>query len=453
MERRPFRKNEERSWEPHPVPQWETMDPGVVARSWALRVLFRWLKNGEFPDTNFNKMNIPSEVRGFTMDLVYTTVRWHRYLDAAMKLLVERRPSWDAETAVLLGLCQLLKMPDIPPFAAIHATVEAAKVIGNRRTPVGLINAALRNADRYRKDLLEELEKAPAAIRMSHPDELVDRWTALWGAAKAEAICAWDNQPADVVLLTLPGGPSAEEIANTLRLDGAETEPLAAFPEVALKLSHGRRVEELPGFLRGDFTVQDPSTLAAVEMMDVKPGLRVLDACAAPGGKAARMARLLQGKGSLVAMELHQDRIRSLEETLRRTVPESLGGVVEVRVGDASKETLEALGGPFDRILLDVPCSNTGVLRRRVDARWNKDPDRLIKLRTTQRYILDHAPELLAPGGRIVYSTCSIDEEEGKDQVNAFLSRHPDFQCVEMRLNLPGENGADGAFAAVLERK
>lgn len=388
------------------TPSFDEMDPGVVARVWALRVLFRWLKNGEFPDTNFSRMKIPSEVRGFAMDLVYTTVRWHGYLDAALKLLVERRPTWDAETAVLLGLCQLLKMPDIPTFAVIHATVEAAKVIGNRRTPVGLINAALRNADRYRKDLLKELEGAPLHIRMSHPEALVKRWTKAWGPEKVEAICEWNNRAADVIVLTLPGGPTVGEIGETLRLDGVESEPLADFPEVALKLSHGRRVEELPGFLRGDFTVQDPSTLAAVELLDVKPRMRVLDGCASPGGKAARIARLLGGEGKLVALELHEDRMRTLEATLRRVAPGSLdGAAVELRVGDASKVTAEELGGRFDRILLDVPCSNTGVLRRRVDARWHQDPERLSKMRVSQWHILENAPNLVAEGGRIVYST------------------------------------------------
>lgn len=434
-----------------PTPHSDSNDLGVVARAWAVRILFRWLKNGEFPDTNFDRMGVPPEVRGFTTDLVYTTIRWHGLLDAALKLLIERRPSWDAEAAIVLGLCQLLKMPDIPAYAAIHATVEAAKVVGNRRTPIGLINAALRNADKFHRDLEEELAKAPLNVRVSHPADLVRRWAETWGVERAEAICRWDNEPADVVLVTLPGGPSAPEIAASLVADGIATEPLADFPGTALRLSHGHRVEELPGFQKGEFTVQDPSTLAAVDLLDVRPGLRILDACAAPGGKAARIARTMAGEGQLVAMELHEDRLRSLETTIRRLVPE-MDAFVEVRAGDASQATADALGGAFDRILLDVPCSNTGVLRRRVDARWRLDPERLSKVRVSQRFILDNAANLLAPGGRIVYSTCSIDPRENAEQIDAFLANHPDFHLVESRLNLPGEHGADGSFAAALER-
>ena len=437
-----------------PTPHSDSKAPGVLARAWAIRILFRWLRHGEFPDANLDRLGVPSELRGFTMELVYGTVRWHGLLDAALGLLIERRPPTDAEAALLLGLCQLLKMPSIPAFAAIHATVEAAKIVGNRRTPIGLVNAALRNADRYRADLEEELAKAPPHIRLSHPDDLLARWTAAWGADRAEAICEWDNRPADVVLLTLPGGPTLPVLLERLHSAGIEAEPLPDFPDTAIRIAHGHRVESLPGFQEGDFAVQDPSTLAAVELLDVHPGQRVLDACAAPGGKAARIARLLAAEeppSALVALDLHEDRIGGLEATLRRLVP-GMDRFVRVMAVDAAEADPEALGGPFDRILLDVPCGNSGVLRRRVDARWRQDPERLTRIRAAQRRILDAAPRLLAPGGRIVYSTCSIDPAENSGQIDDFLSRNPSFRCLESRLNLPGDHGADGAFAAALER-
>ena len=511
--RRPFSH-----FSPEPSPDTESRgaDPGVLARVWAIRILFRWLRHGEFPDANLDRMGVPPELRGFTMDLVYGTVRWHGLLDAALGLLVERRPSSEAEAALLLGLFQILKRPDIPTFATIHATVEAAKIVGNRRTPVGLINATLRNADRFRRDLDEELAKAPPHVRLSHPRELLARWTAAWGADRAAAICEWDNAPADVVLLALPGGPTASELLARFQAESIEAEPLPDFPETALRLAHGHRVEELPGFREGDFAIQDPSTLAAVELLDVRPGQRILDACAAPGGKAARIARILCGgcssfsaqgsarstplggcaatplseggetrgtppsergdapkgqggvfraaetpakavsfcgaaKSTLVALDLHEDRLGGLENTLRRLVP-GMDAFVHVMAADAATADADALGGPFDRILLDVPCGNSGVLRRRVDARWRQDPERLARVRASQRRILDNTPRLLAPGGRIVYSTCSIDPSENQEQIDSFLSRTPGFCCRESRLNLPGDHGADGAFAAALER-
>ena len=425
-------------------------DAGVLARAWALRLLFRWLRQGQFPDANLERLGVPAEVRAFTMDLVYATVRWHGLLDAALRLLVRRRPTPDAEAAILLGLCQLLRFPSIPAYAAIHATVEAAKAIGNRRTPVGLVNATLRTADRYAADLREELSRAPLATRLSHPPELVSRWTERWGADRAAAICNWDNEPARAVLLPLPGGPSIAEIADSLRSSGIEAEPLPGYSGDALCLPHGHRVDDLPGFREGLFTVQDPATLAATDLLDVRPGQRVLDACAAPGGKAARLARTLGPGSRLVALDLHEDRLPALRQTLDRLVPDA-ASLVEVRAADASRVTADDLGGPFDRILLDVPCGNTGVLRRRVDARWRLAPGRMEAVRAAQRAILANAPALLAPGGRIVYSTCSIDAAENESQIDAFLAANPGFHLVASRLNLPGENGCDGAFCAALE--
>ena len=429
----------------------DSRDPGVLARAWAIRVLFRWLRHGEFPDANLDRMDIPGELRGFVTDLVYTTVRWRGLLDAALRLLVERRPPWEAEAALLVGLCQLLKMPGIPAYAAIHATVEATKVVGNRRTPVGLVNAALRNADKFRRDLEKELAGAPPDVRLSHPADLFARWTARWGAAKAEAMCRWDNEPARVTVLTLPQGPAADALLSRFRDAGVAAEPHPGFPSDALVLPHGVRPESLPGFAEGDFAIQDPATLAAVELLDVRPGQRVLDACAAPGGKAARLARLLAGEGRLVALDLHEDRLPRLRETIARLVP-GADAFVEVRAADASTADAASLGGPFDRILLDVPCSNTGVLRRRADARWRLDPARLAAVRTAQAHILANAPVLLAPGGRLVYSTCSVEEAENEAQVAAFLAANPAFRLVESRTNHPGDHDADGAFAALLER-
>lgn len=429
----------------------DSRDPGVLARAWAIRILFRWLRHGEFPDANLERMGVPDELRGFVTDLVYTTARWRGLLDAALRLLVERRPPWEAEAALLVGLCQLLKMPEIPAYAAIHATVEATKVVGNRRTPVGLVNAALRNADHFRRDLDAELANAPLDVRLSHPADLVARWTARWGAAKAEAICRWDNEPASVTVLTLPHGPSADALLARFREAGvADAAPHPGFPADAITLPHGVRPESLPGFAEGDFAIQDPATLASVALLDARPGLRILDACAAPGGKAARIARLLGGEGRLVALDLHEDRLPRLSETIARLVP-SADAFVDVRAADAAAATADELGGPFDRILLDVPCSNTGVLRRRADARWRLDPARLAQVRTAQAHILANAPALLAPGGRIVYSTCSVEEAENEAQIAAFLEANPAFRLVESKTNLPGDNDADGAFAAALE--
>jgi 16S rRNA (cytosine967-C5)-methyltransferase len=337
-------------------------------------------------------------------------------------------------------------LPHIPTYAVVHATIEALKLVGGRRTPIGLVNAVLRDVERNRDRVLATLASRPLAIRASHPDDLVERWTARYGAERAEALCDWNNQPADVTVLTLPQGPDAAALLARLRDAGLVADVHPQCPD-GLVLGHGVRVEELPGFAEGDFAVQDPATLDAVRLLDVRPGQRVLDACASPGGKAARIARMLAGQGRLVALERHADRLQSLHETLERLAH---GTPFEIRQADATEATVRELGGPFDRILLDVPCSNSGVLRRRPDARWRLDPERTRRLTGLQAHLLEHAATLLAPGGKIVYSTCSIDAVENEEQIDRFRHRHPEFLLEATAAHIPP--GTDGAFAAVLAK-
>lgn len=425
------------------------MDEGILSRTEAIRILFRWIRTQEFPGRTIG--GVAPALRGFVMELTYATVRWARLLDAVLEPRLRQRPPAETEAALLLGACQLLKLPEIPGYAAVHATVEALKRIGGRRSPVGLLNAVLRDLDRNRESLLAEIQSWPPALRLSHPDALVEDWTRRWDAARAEAICAWNNQPADVAVLTLPLGPRREEILARFLGAGIVAEPHPECGE-ALLLGHGVRIEELPGFDSGDFAVQDPATLDAVRLLDVQSGQRVLDACAAPGGKAARIARLLGGQGRLLALERHADRLPPLRATLARLAPPPAapGASWEIRTADAATVTPDELGGRFDRILLDVPCSNTGVLRRRPDARWRVDAERTARLLRLQAQLIENAAALLAPGGRIVYSTCSLQRSENEDRVAQFLERHRDFVLLDQVFRAPP--GMDGAFAAALGR-
>ena len=204
---------------------------------------------------------------------------------------------------------------------------------------------------------------------------------------------------------------------------------------------------EVEGFAEGAFIVQDPATAGAVELLDVAPGQSVLDFCAAPGGKTAQIAWRLAGTGRLVAQEVNPKRLVRLKENLARLRLSSVEAM----------QTIPQSPNPpipqFDRVLVDAPCSNTGVLRRRPDARWRWNADHLKQLVALQAQILDAAAPFVAPGGRLVYSTCSNEPEENGEQVAAFLSRHPDFAEVARRKSLPFETGHDGAFACALERR
>lgn len=424
------------------------MDDGVLARIDAIKILRRWMDTDEFPDRMMG--GVPPFRRGFVMDLVYTTLRNVRALDFVLEPLIQREPQEHAMPALLLGACQILKMPDVAEHAAVHATVEALKTLDGEHV-TGFANAVLRNIQRNLVSIKQDLENAPIAVRESHPDEQVERWEKRFGKERTAALCAWDNLPASVTVVTVPQGPTVPELIQSFATVGVTAEPHPGAADYAIIVPHGSHVEELPGFGTGAFSIQDPATTEAVRLLDVKPGLRVLDACAAPGGKSVQIGLRLQGAGLLVSMDCWRDRLPPLEENLARFRLLPLAKVIH---GDARRITVNDLDGrKFDRILLDVPCSNTGVQRRRADSRWRFSAERLQTLNETQLMILENASELLAPGGRIVYSTCSLEEEENESIISEFIRRHPKFQIVDKVFIVPPEKQMDGAFAAALENK
>ena len=378
------------------------------ARRTAAFVVARWLLTKEFPAN----LLPDGPDRAFVQDLVYTAVRRLRPLRRVLGTFVKQWPKGELEALLYVGAAQVLYMDDVPDFAAVNETVAAAKACENPSV-ARVVNGVLRNLVRQRDaiSLGTELESFPSA--------LVRRWTARFGAENAERLAAWHNAPA---------------VTYLAHKDGTFT-----------RLERGRKVSDVPGFATGEFIVQDPGTRLAVELLDPQPGERILDACAAPGGKAVQLA--WRG-ASVTACEVNPRRRARLEENLRRlkldvTVVDSLA---------AETSSLFLLPSSFPKVLVDAPCSNTGVFRRRPDARWNWSAEKLAELVKLQAEILDAAATRVAPGGTLVYSTCSNEPEENAEQVEAFLARHPDFSLRETTESVPFEAGHDGAFAAALVR-
>ena len=376
--------------------------------------------------------------RAFVQDLVYTTVRRFRALRAVLGQFVPKWPKGEMEALLLVGAAQILYMPDVPDFAAVNETVSAAKRCPNKNI-AKVVNAVLRNLIRRREEVEAYLKSAPLAERESFPNGLVKRWVERYGETGAEQLCRWHNEPSDTWLAYQPEAP-----------------------EPFVRLTRGRKVAEVEGYAEGAFIVQDPATAGAVELLDVKPGLKVLDFCAAPGGKTVQIAWRMENTGGnaakgdptrelLVAQEVNPSRRRRLEENLKRV---GLGWVKTVSVlADAVERRVP--GTPpqlFDRVLADVPCSNTGVLRRRPDARWRWTQEHLDELVKLQAEIFARAAAHVAPGGLIVYSTCSNEPEENEGQIAAFLAAHPDFEEVGRKESVPFVSGHDGAFACALKR-
>ncbi len=377
----------------------------------------RWLATGAFaaeiiPD---------SPHRAFVQDLVYTVIRRLRPLRFVLGKLLKTWPKGELEALLYVGAAQILYKPEIPDFAAVHETVEAAKA-SRPESVARVVNATLRSLLRERESLEALLAQESVDVRESCPRALYRRWVARFGEEKAALFAQRNNEPAQTFL---------------------------AFPDGSYKrLEHGVRVADVEGFGEGAFIVQNPATREALSFFEGKAPLRVLDACAAPGGKTVRLAWMGH---KVTACEVNPKRRARLIDNLVRT---KLDKAVEV------VSTLESLQGRrFDGILVDAPCSNTGVLRRRVDARWNWSVEKLNAVVALQREILDATVPLLEDGGFLVYSTCSNEAEENEGQARDFLTRHPAFQLLQAREAFPfddhGEEFWDGAYAAVFtnERK
>lgn len=383
--------------------------------------------------------------RGLCQELVYGIVRWQSTLDWLIARKTGDRPQRPGLRLLLhLGLYQLFWLQRIPNHAAVHETVELGKQLGFG-SQAGFLNAVLRGYTREREATLLELEKlkhAEPAVGYSHPAWLVDRWQARWGADPTAQLLSWNNTPpptfARLNLLKTDFGT----LANTWHEEGVEFEEQRwewTGANVMFKLKAHPPLPQLQSFQRGFFYVQDPSTLLAVNELDAQPGEAILDLCAAPGGKTAYIAQRMQNRGRIVARDIQPERLELVQENCARL------GVTCV--------TFEESGAsPFDRILLDAPCSNTGVLRRRVDLRWRVKPGEIERLRETQGGLLEQAARQLKPGGTIVYSTCSLEPEENEALVADFLKAHADFKLESQRQLLPFRDGADGAYGARLRK-
>ena len=423
-------------------------------RAYAAQVLAQWFQSGEFPDRQIETAHPPH--RGMVMELVYGCVRRQRQLDFCIGRLTSRPPDPVVRAVLQVGLYQLFHMDRTEAYAAVHETVEAARALG-RPQAAPLVNAVLRRAQREQAALDASLARQPLAVRASHPDDVVARWRREWGEEQTEALCAWNNRRARVCLRPVPSVCAFADYAARLRDAGLEATPHPFDPDRFLLLPHGIRVQDLPGYTEGAFVVQDPATAPAIDLLDVRPGLRVLDACAAPGGKTLLIADQMstangEMEGLLVAADLHEDRLQTLRANLQRMQrPHVQVHKFDVANLQATRQFRKAVApAGFDRILLDVPCSNSGVIQRRPDARYRLTPDRLKALVQTQQDMLTAAACLLVPGGRMVYSTCSLEAEENGDGMRAWLKRNPRMRMEVERALFPPTTQTDGAYAAAL---
>jgi 16S rRNA (cytosine967-C5)-methyltransferase len=425
---------------------------GEKPREIAIRILSRRGRAGHYVE-NLLERELAARLlsppdRALCQELVFGLVRWQRTLD----WLAGRKTAGRAQNATIrlllhLGLYQLFWLQRIPDHAAVNETVELAKHLGFGAR-AGFLNAVLRGFIREREEtkiLLDSLKQTDPSLGYSHPAWLVERWQARWGLDKTVRLLEWNNTPPPVYARRNALKTDSACLAVWWNKEGIDFEERQwdwTGPGLVFELRGHPPLAGCPSFEEGFFYVQDPSTLLAVDELGAQPGETVLDWCAAPGGKTTYIAQCMQNRGRVVAQDNQPARLKLLRENCRR-----LGAsCVDVSPG------LPA-AGDFDRILIDAPCSNTGVMRRRVDLRWRLQPPEIDRLRAAQVALLTQAAPRLKPGGTLVYSTCSLEPEENEDVVGDFLKEHPEFQLEHQRQLLPFSDGVDGAYVAKLKRR
>ncbi len=324
---------------------------------------------------------------------------------------------------------QLAFMDRIPPSAAVNEAVELAKMLANPGA-AKLVNAVLRRLTAAPLPPLPEGDDAESlSIRFSHPREWTEEFLARLGPEKTRKLLSLNNEPAPVTLRVnlLKGSPREAEAA--LRADGAD--PVPHVMEGFLAISAAGELTRLRAFREGLVTVQDPAAALPVFAAAAEPGMRVLDACAAPGGKSFLLAQCMENRGSILAGDYHEKKLKRIEEGAKR-----LGiGIIKTRAGDAGKPD-PAMLGAFDLVLADVPCSGFGVIRKKPEIRY-KTREQLARLPLVQRAVLEGAAACVRPGGCLIYSTCTLLREENEEVTKAFLSGHPEFRREALELPEP----------------
>jgi 16S rRNA (cytosine967-C5)-methyltransferase len=414
--------------------------PATVApaRACAYAVIRRVFERGAYADQALHaeSRSLDARDRALAMRLAYGAVQRKGTLDHLIGVLAERPPERldpPLLAALRLGLYELLYLQGSPDYAVVADTVELAK--SGARAGHGLVNAVMRRAAREGATALlagmSDETPQEAAVMHSHPDWLARMWWETLGAEQARALMAFDNEPGELALR-----------ANTLVTDAAALAsqlpvPTHGDPDLpeALVAEEPFDVHASTLWQQGAFLPQSRAAMLVGHALRPTSGERVLDLCAAPGGKSTHLAALMQGGGEVVAVERNPRRAGALARTAQR-----LGaGNVRVELGDAARWPLAdgRVGGEFDRVLVDPPCSGLGTLQARPDLRWRVDPAAIAEMAAMQAEILAAGASAVRPGGLLVYSTCTISPTENERQIEVFLDSHRDFTLDDLAAELP----------------
>jgi 16S rRNA (cytosine967-C5)-methyltransferase len=443
------------------------------------RILVRCLNKGEDPkrliEEAYHRYKLPRSDRAFISEMVYGTLRWLLRLDWIIDRFLDRPERLDGRVrnALRLGVYQMEFMRSVPDYAAINETVELVKWLFRRerylvKSMARLTNAVLRGYQRERggiefpkpdRDPIEHI-----SVTQSHPVWLVRRWAERWGVDWTFKLCQANNQVPSIALRANTLRCTRDQLMEELEREEIRCH-LGRYAPEGVILERYPHFEELGSFKKGLFFIQDESSMLVTHLLSPQVGDLVVDVCAAPGGKTTHIAEMTRNLARIIALDASEEKLRLIRENCARLGVTEIG----IRKHDAI-EPAEDLIGRADRVLVDVPCSNTGVIRRHPDLKWSKSEDDIEKLSELQFQILRASAQYLKRGGVLVYSTCSLEREEDEDVIDRFLSEVSGFELESVADHLPAParelvtpegfmrsfphlHGIDGFFAARLRRR
>ena len=377
--------------------------------------------------------------RAFILELVLGTLRWRGRIDLAIHLASkypEKNINFQLLQLLRLGAYQILFLDRVPDSAAVNESVRLAKAIFKNEKMSAFVNAVLRAIARKKnQEVFPPFASHPIEYitqALSHPRWMVEGWVKEFGPEMTQKICVANNlrPPFTVRVNTLK--ISREALRKKLQAAGIDSFPTPFSPEgLILKKSPFLAEDEL--FQKGMYFVQDEASQIIAHLLDPRPGERVLDACAAPGGKSTHLAQLMEDQGEIIALDLHRPKVEVIQENCRR-----LGiSTIQTFQTDATQPLPLPAQSTFDRILIDAPCTGLGILHRNPEVKWRRKPQDARRLQGLQMALLENVCSRLKTEGILVYSTCTMTREENDSVVEAFLGRHKDFQVEDLRCIVP----------------
>ncbi|WP_010630998.1 16S rRNA (cytosine(967)-C(5))-methyltransferase RsmB [Sporolactobacillus vineae] len=398
------------------------------ARETALDLLLSISKNKSYSQIALNEMLSSASLNGrdkaLVTTLVYGVLQHSRTLDYILAFYVSgKKPDLWVDLLLRLSLYQKIYLDRIPDHAIVN---EAARIAGKRghHGIVGFVNAVLR---RFLREGVPDLnriqpESKRLSIQYSHPEWLLSLWAGQWDSDTAVKIAESDNQAPPSFVRVNRLHTDRHELEAILEQDGMQTEPGRLSPD-CLEIKGGH-IAGTRAFATGLMTIQDESSMLVADAVAPEKGMTVLDACAGPGGKTTHLGERMQNSGQIIALDLHEHKTKLIDQSAKRL------GVTNIRTKAMDAREAGSFFSPasFDRLLLDVPCSGLGVIRRKPEIRWDKSPEDLGHLAEIQNALLERTSTLVRSGGWLVYSTCTVNRDENDRRLTGFLSRHPEFE-------------------------